>query len=342
VSRVSISSVVLLTLAVPALADGPAAQTRPWRIAVAGGYSTDISGSWPCTACPGADQRYRIVRCEPPSAVRRDHYRYGSNSAAAAQAMEQFAAAGGTVLWRGRRPLPRRPSRAAASRRTLAPTCSLCLLAAPSARVCPNWARFLCRLRGRGDRPDEKAPVTILAGTLTTRPLRNSANHLRDGGRRTCHPAGSLWQGYIVYCANCLSVSLSLSGRAFEPFVCRVLDVLSGSQLRDRVFPANLEQSSLLSTPPPLPEAPDYPRRPEAGLCHRACSNLRSPHDCRTSASEAYCRPVAKRGCCWATGRWRDTDLVFSGEKLTLTRSQGGRTLGQKAFPCPRPRARCS
>jgi len=187
--------------------------------------------------------------------------------------------------------------------------------------------------------PDPQAPVTVLARYTNETTPDKFRDHLMDGGQGA--PAILLakhGKGTIVYIANCISVSLALSGRGFEPFICKVLENLSGGQLRDRVFTDNLDRDALQSTPPPLPEPPDYPAPP--GKAAALPQGLQALED--ADRLQDFCltgKLVPGTAARILLGYWspgETSELDFSGETVTLTRNQGGRAVGRKSFVVPK------
>ncbi|MEI6503278.1 MAG: hypothetical protein WCP21_19880, partial [Armatimonadota bacterium] len=251
-----------LALAAPVLAQGPAPapQTHRWRIAVAGGWATGYLGLLAMHGLP----RERISELELADPDRLKQFDViitanASNAADWVTKLEQFAADGGIAFIEG----PPAPSLDAIPGRRVAPdTCPNLRFvpsSSPISQGLPELGPLYCAGYGAAPIvPDPQAPVTVLARYTNDTTPDKFRDHLMDGGQGA--PAillAKYGKGYIVYIANCISVSLALSGRGFEPFICKVLENLSGGQLRDRVFADNLDRDALQSTPPPLPEAPD-------------------------------------------------------------------------------------
>mgnify|MGYP005836217123 CR=1 FL=1 len=338
--RSSLTLVLLLfACCATCLKAAPAPQTRPWRVAVIGGYPTGYLGLLALHGLPRArlddseianPERLRqfdiVITCQRGPWATEE----------VARLLEQYAADGGIVVVEhvpppGTDVLPGRRIGAAAST-------NLRFVASdsPISKGLPELG--LLKIAGNGAAavvPDASSKAIVLARFTDEEAPEKVRNHfIVDGQGAPAILQIPHGQGQIIYCGPVVSQHLALRGREFEPFVCNLLDAVSGGQLRDRMFSGNLDPAQLLSTPPPAGQPRAYPQpktaardAPEGMDTLEDAANLQDFRLTGTLPAEGEAKVLVGY---WSPG---DVDeLTFASGKLILKRWQNGKVLGQKSM----------
>ncbi len=322
-----------------ALHAAPAPQTRPWRIAVIGGYPTGYLGLLAVHGLP----RVRLDDSEIANPERLRQFdivitcqRGPWATEEVARLLEQYAADGGNVVVEhvpppGETVLPGRRVGAAAST-------NLRFVASdsPVSKGLPELG--LLKIAGNGAAavvPDPSSNAVILARFTDEEAPDKVRNHfIVDGQGAPAMLQIPHGKGQIIYCGPAISQHLALRGREFEPFVCNLLDALSNGELRDRMFSGNMDPAELVSAAPPSGEPPPYPMpkttpgSPPEGF--EVLEEAASLQDFRLTGNlpeNGESRVLIGH---WSPG---DVDeLTFGSGKLVLKRSRNGKVLGQKSM----------
>lgn len=257
----------LLLLVTTAAYSAPAPQTRPWRVAVIGGWSTGYLGLLALHGLPRA-------RLDDGDLARPEIWKQYNVLITALRAgvsdqtekdLEQYVRDGGILFLEGYPP----PTTDAIAGKRLGPAPSTNLQFAasdsaitaglPELGVLPTYGYTAAAII-----PEGAPPPTILARFSDEgAPDKYRNNFVLNGEGAPAILLQPLGKGYLVYSGTSIGYHLSLRGRELEKFVVNALDALSQGQLRDRLYLAPADGSeALLTAPQPAPEAPPYPLPP--------------------------------------------------------------------------------
>lgn len=333
---------LVLTLALcwaTSLSAAPAPQTRPWRIAVTGGYPTGYLGLLALHGLP----RVRLDDSEIANAERLRQFdlvitcqRGPWATEEIARLLEQYAADGGIVVVEHTPP----PGVEVVPGRRIGPAASTNLRFvasdSPISKGLPDLG--LLRIAGSGAAavvPDPSSKAIILARFTDEEAPDKVRNHfIVDGQGAPAILQIPHGKGQIIYCGPAISQHLALRGREFEPFVCNLLEALSDGQLRDRFFSGSIDPAELVSVPPPAPGPPPYPtpqttpKPPPADFA--VLEEAAGLQDFRLTGDLPESGQARVLVGYWSPG---DVDeLAFGSGKLVLKRSRNGKVLGQKTW----------
>lgn len=324
----------VLSLATIAYAEPPTPQTRPWRVAVAGGWGLGYVGLLSLHGLP----RERLTGEELSDLGRLKQFDVVITAAThshptALAALEQFAAEGGLAIIEG----PPAPSPAAIAGRRLTPDSAPNIVFVPSSsplsRGLPELGVIYTAAYGAGAViPDPDSRAVVLARYTNEGTPEKYRNHLFDGGQGAPAvlqvPYG---KGQIIYTGPPLSIQFSLAGRKLEPLIYGALDLFSGGQLRSRFAPEALDAAQLVTALPEAPAPPPY-RVPsgKAAALPKGFQELESAAElqdfCLTGALMPN-RPARLLVGYWSPGE--KAEFLFADGKLTVTRSRGGKVVGK-------------
>lgn len=313
----------------------PAAQTRPWRIAVAGGYSTGYLGLLALHGLP----RVRIDDLEMADPSRLRDFDVviagwrGSGSVQAVQALERFAYEGGIAMTES---FPM-PSEQVLPGLRLGPAPGPNLRFVPSASPMSKGLPELGVIAAYGVQagaivPPPNSPAIVIARFTDEDAPQKFQGRFNVGGQGApAIVAVPYGKGWVVYSGTSIAFNTSLRGRYFEPFLCNMLETLSQGQLRDRFYPGNLERSELVTLKPeagPVPPDPYPASRPQSAPA--GFDTLEEPANLQDFVLSG--KLAANADARVLVGYWGpgETDEVaFASGKLTVSRSRAGKSAAQ-------------
>lgn len=333
--RRALLALLLFALA-PVFAASPMPQTRPWRIAVSGGYSTGYLGLLALHGMP----RSRIDDTELTNLDRLRQFDVviagwrNAGSPEVIQTMEQYVREGGIAFTESVPPL----SYDVLPGRRIGPAPS------PNLRFVEGDHPVLkglsdlglisvAGLQGMSIVPAAGSKAIVLARYTDEQAPPKSRGIFWDGNQGA--PAILLvpyGKGYFVYSGCSVAFSLALRGRQFEQLLCNVLDYLSQGQLRDRMFPGNLEQSELVTLRPTLQQDLPYPA--PAGAAQAPPKGLDVLEEAANLRDFCLSGKLPASGTARVLiGFWspRDmVDLTISGRDLALRTVVGGKPTARR------------
>lgn len=334
---------VVLTLAIVATFAHaqPPPQTHRWRIGVTGGYCTGYLGLLALHGLP----RERIDDDDVLNLEKMKAYDLliigsrGYNNAQAIKVLEQYVYEGGIALTES---LPIPSTDAIPGRRigpAPAPNLRFVDSGTPLTTGCPELGVIPCAgLSGASIIPEANSKVTVLARyTDEDAPKRFQGTFVADGQGTPAIVMAEYGKGKLVYCGAAMSYAISLRGRQFEPFLINLLRYVSNGELADRMFPANVERTDLLTATEPQEPQRVYvrpagtPAPPPTGF-----EKLEEPDSLRDFAFTTPLQPGTEGRLLlsyWSPKSFRE--LTVSKGKVTLVRSYDGRsvTLGSGVLP---------
>jgi hypothetical protein len=344
-------TVTLLLIRATICPAAPVPQTRPWRIAVAGGQAVAVLGG----GIPGylsllASHGLPRVRIDEAELVDLDRLRQfdvviaawaNHGSPQAMQALEQFASEGGIVIIEGW-PLP---STQAVAGKRLGPARVANMRFVASDSVISQGLPELGVIRVAGPEagaiiPEAGSRAVVLARYTDEDTPEDCRGHFRDGDQGA--PAVLLipyGKGQIVYSGPSLFPNLSRPDQVPEPLLCRVLNVLSQGEVRDRLFAGNVDRADLVTLATSADAQSTYPA--PSGAVQPAPKGFEVLEE--ASRLQDFCLsgklPAAGQARV-LLGYWssRDTsEAVFTSGKLTLSRVRDGKAVAPRSVTLPRP-----
>ena len=334
----------------------PIPQTRPWRVAIAGGQAIaarggDIPGYLSLLALHGLP-RVRIDETELTNLDRLRQYdvviaawgRYGSDRAM--NTLEQFAREGGIAITEG---WPH-PSPQVLAGKRLGPFPS------PNVRFVPSdspISRGLPELGVLGSAvshreagsiiPDPGSNAIVLARYTDEEVPEKLRGQFRDGNQGA--PAVLLipcGKGTVLYCGPSIAQSLTPADQPSDHFICRVLEALSKGELTGRLYTGKVDRSEFVSEVPQVEEETAYPTPP--GQAQPAPKGFEELEEASQLQDFCLTSSVSPSGSARVlVGYWSandNTELALGSGKLTVRRARGGKGQTLATAALPRPEAR--
>jgi len=331
----------------------PVPQTRPWRIAIAGGQAVaarggDIPGYLSLLALNGLP-RVRINEGELTDLNRLRQFdvviacwgNFGSEPAI--RTLEQFAQEGGIVVSEGW-PLPS-PQVISGKRLGPAPTPNIRFVASasPLSRGLPELGVIKSAVSHREAGaivPDAGSEAVVLARYTDEDTPEKLRGRFRDGNQGA--PAILLipyGKGHILFCGPALAPAPSPPGQLADHLVYRVLELLSKGELTGRLFSGKVDRAEFVTEATPPEETPIYPA--PSGAIQPAPKGFELLED--AAQLQDFCLTGKLPGSGEArvlVGSWSSRDLseiVFARGKLTVRQVRAGQAAPLRTVPLPQP-----
>ena len=318
----------------------PAPQTRPWRLAIAGGQAVaarggDIPGYLSLLALHGLP-RERLDDIELTDLERLRQFDIviacwgNSGSEEGMRTLEQFAQDGGIVVCEGW-PMP--SSDVIPGKRlgpVPCPNVRFVPSSSPLSEGLPELGIIKCAAKYRKTGsiiPDPGSQAVVLARYTDEEAPKETTGQLRDGEQGA--PAVILTpygKGTILYYGPSMAPNLSPESQPPDHFICRFLRMVSDGELQGRLLPGTVDRAEFITQASEPDESTDYIVPP--GPAQPAPKGFEVLDD--AAQLQDFCLTgelPAEGGARVLVGYWSDreqTDIEFSAGKLTVSHVAAG------------------